>query len=88
MMIQKKETEETIFTKVVCISIIVKDTLIKKTCCFNIIRDAYLSLKKTIKGVSVMLNQFQLLYPFVILTKEESQQTVATIEIDSPVRYC
>jgi hypothetical protein len=29
MMKQKKETEETIFTKVACISIIVKDTLIK-----------------------------------------------------------
>jgi hypothetical protein len=26
---QKKETEETIFTKVACISIIVKDSLIK-----------------------------------------------------------
>ena len=29
MMKQKKETEETIFTKAACISIIVKDTLIK-----------------------------------------------------------
>ena len=35
-----------------------------------------------------MLNQFQLFYHFVILTKEESKQTVATNEIDSPVRYC
>ncbi len=35
-----------------------------------------------------MLNQFQLFYHFVILTKEESQQTGATNEIDSPVRYC
>ncbi len=35
-----------------------------------------------------MLNQFQLFYPFVIQTKEESQQTGATNEIDSPVRYC
>jgi hypothetical protein len=34
-----------------------------------------------------MLNQFQLLYHFVILTKEESQQTGATNEIDSPIRY-
>ena len=31
---QKKETEETIFTKVLCISIIVKDTLIKKPAFF------------------------------------------------------
>ncbi|MEY3499233.1 MAG: hypothetical protein RL308_902 [Bacteroidota bacterium] len=31
---QKKETEETIFTKVACISIIVKDTLIKKPAVF------------------------------------------------------
>ena len=31
---QKKETEETIFTKVVCISIIVKDSLIKKPAVF------------------------------------------------------
>ena len=34
-----------------------------------------------------MLNQFQLFYHFVILTKEKSQQTGATNEIDSPVRY-
>ena len=35
-----------------------------------------------------MLNQFQLFYHFVILTKEESQQTGATNEIASPIRYC